>query len=185
MTTQSRDILLSLFGTQNIRLLADREYDVGLFTSDDWEPEHLSPTDLSILPIVSPQQKLYFVEYCKLATIGTQCLAAVKDRRGDDPRTLTRRISDWRLALPDLLVHHLQRPDNVWSTVLLAISYRFECILLRLLGVWWRGKDAAWYGWTRGRLREAIFELDTIAGRTWSDGTLSTLPLSLYVPQLT
>jgi hypothetical protein len=161
-------------------LLADREYDVGLFTEDDWEPEHLSEHDLSILPIVSHQQKLYFVEYCKLAIIGMQCLTAVRDHR-DDPQTLTHRISAWRLALPDLLIHDIQRPDNVWSTVLLAISYRFECILLRLLRVWWRRRDASWYAWTRGKLHAAMFELDTIAGRTWSNGTLLTLPLSLYV----
>ncbi|KAI5462052.1 hypothetical protein BGZ63DRAFT_423354 [Mariannaea sp. PMI_226] len=173
----SRDIILSLFGTQNIRLLSDREYDIDSFTEDDWESEQLSERDLTILPIMSRGQKMYWVEYCKLAVIGARCLSSVKDH-SDDPQTLTDRISAWRLALPDILVHDIQHPENLWSTVLLAISYRFECILLRLLRLWWRRRNASWYEWAKKKLQSAIFELDTITGRTWLDGTLLTLPLS-------
>ncbi|KAH7109788.1 hypothetical protein EDB81DRAFT_375234 [Dactylonectria macrodidyma] len=61
---------------------------------------------------------------------------------------------------------------------LLASSYRFECILLRLMCPRWQSRDLTRSEWTKCRLRLAVFELDTIVGRMLANNALSEVPLS-------
>ena len=63
-----------------------------------------------------------------------------------------------------------------------AMSYRFECILCRLIHrSWHQSPHADWSEWARQRLRSAILELDTIAMRVLASGTLLEFTMSLYV----
>lgn len=65
------------------------------------------------------------------------------------------------------------------SSFLLASSYRFECILLRLFRPKWQSSDTKRSEQARRQLRYAMFELDTIAGRMLTCNTLLEAPLAL------
>ena len=69
--------------------------------------------------------------------------------------------------------------ENIWCTHLLATSYRFECVIYRILRTWWQDKDPEQHVWAKNRLRASIFELDTIIGRIVASDTLLKFPLSL------
>lgn len=67
---KARDVLLSFSGLENMRMLDDHECDIPPIVVDDWEDEIIPERHASILSPVTEQQKLYFVEYCKLAALG-------------------------------------------------------------------------------------------------------------------
>ncbi|KAM0548426.1 hypothetical protein ACHAPJ_009912 [Fusarium lateritium] len=61
----------------------------------------------------------------------------------------------------------------------LTTSYRFECIMCRLLRRGrWHVRDAGIREWARQRFRSAIFELDTISKRVLVNDTIHKLPMS-------
>lgn len=61
-----------------------------------------------------------------------------------------------------------------------AMSYRFECVLCRLMRrCWHQSPHADWSEWAKQRLRSAILELDTIVMRVLASGTLQDFPISL------
>lgn len=91
--------------------------------------------------------------------------------RTDSPQDHTdwvRPISEWRDSLPPgLQVHAVRRwsASNVCLLVLMAASYRMECMLYRLLRNRSRGKDDSSFDDLSLRLYGAVFELETIIGR--------------------
>ncbi len=61
-----------------------------------------------------------------------------------------------------------------------AMSYRFECILCRLIRRnWQQSQHVDWSEWAKQRLRSAVLELDTIGMRVLASGTLQDFPISL------
>lgn len=69
---------------------------------------------------------------------------------------------------------------NVYYLHVQAMSYRFECVLCRLLHRRAQQiRHADWIEWARERLRSAILELDTIFLRVLASGTLQDFPSSL------
>lgn len=70
--------------------------------------------------------------------------------------------------------------NDVYYINLRALSYRFECILYRLILRRWRQSEHTdWSEWAAQRLQSAILELDTIAMRVLSSGTLHDFPAPL------
>jgi hypothetical protein len=68
----------------------------------------------------------------------------------------------------------------VYYLYIQALSYRFECILCRLIRRReQQSRHADWSEWAKQRLRSAILELDTIAMRVLASGTLQDFPISL------
>jgi hypothetical protein len=74
---------------------------------------------------------------------------------------------------------------DVYYLTMQAVSYRFECVLCRLIRhCWQQTQHADWSEWAKQRLRSAILELDTITKRVLASGTLQDFPISLYVSSL-
>lgn len=72
---------------------------------------------------------------------------------------------------------------DVYYLTMQAVSYRFECVLCRLIRrCWQQTQHADWSEWAKQRLQSAILELDTITKRVLASGTLQDFPISLYVP---
>ncbi|RFU29310.1 hypothetical protein B7463_g7038, partial [Scytalidium lignicola] len=112
-----RDVILAISGLEN----------------DDWD--EYQNTSLAEIPRL---QKLYVIENCRLSRICAQFLHAFRTP-GMIPavtaaRDLESALSAWRSSIPDEI-----RMDsiedwsfsNVWALVLMAMSYRFECIFYR------------------------------------------------------
>lgn len=69
---------------------------------------------------------------------------------------------------------------NICHLNVQAVSFRFECILCRLVRRnCQRFGRADWSEWAQKRLRSAILELDTIAMRILAYGTLEECPTPL------
>ena len=99
-----------------------------------------------------------------------------------DLRDLLDPLDAWRQSLADKMHVSSMTGTNVYYLHMQAMSYRYECILCRLLRRRWR--QAGHPGraeWARQRLHSAMLELDTIARRVLASGTLLEYPVSLYV----
>lgn len=64
---QCRNVLLSISGMENIQMIHSCDCNTAPMTEDDWEEADESPPNL---PPITPRQKLFWVEYSKLAIIG-------------------------------------------------------------------------------------------------------------------
>ncbi|KAJ9143305.1 Fusaric acid cluster transcription factor FUB12 [Pleurostoma richardsiae] len=176
----SRDVLLSFMGHQNMRMLTNNICDTPPVTEDDWDEETIPARFEPLLPALTRQEKLYFIANCNLAVIASRCLSTFKDRRENCLDDLARAFESWRNSLPHVLQLNECQPagEAIWHTVLLATSYRFECIIYRLLRIWWQTKDPDRHWWAKKRLAAAMFELDTIIRRVVANGVLHKFPLS-------
>ena len=204
---QCRNVLVSVSGLENIQLVHSCECQTTTLTEDDWDETDLSPPNL---PPITRRQKLFWVEYSRLATIGkpvrlissrlsiiltvsscllgAQCLSLFKGPRmllsSPEGNTIITSFESWRTSLPSDL--RLDPPqvvthDDVWPAVLMAISYRFECAIYRRACRQYQGNaDPSDSEWAKTRLRRAVFEMDMLIGRVMSYRMLSMLPLSLY-----
>jgi hypothetical protein len=118
-------------------------------------------------------------------------LDALRICKGSFPRNLenelTFSLTSWRASLPEVLqLRSTQlgtRDDEIWPSILLATSYRLECILYRTLCKQQQRADSspAEYTTMKQRLHAAMFELDTVIGRVTAYGMLPCVNLSLYV----
>jgi len=99
-----------------------------------------------------------------------------------DPRQM-QQVDAWRQSLPAKMHVGENTGTDVYYLNILAMSYRFECILCRLIRrTWQQSRHTDWSEWAKQRLRSAILELDTITMRVLANGTLQDFPISLYVP---
>ena len=75
---------------------------------------------------------------------------------------------------------------SIYYLDVLALSYRFDSILCRLLTRCkrWTPLNIDWKEWAKQRLRFTIIELDSIAKRILINGIIQYLPPILYVPYL-
>lgn len=89
-------------------------------------------------------------------------------------------LDAWRKSLAAKMHVDGNTGTDVYYLNIQAMSYRFECILCRLIRRCWRqSRHADWSEWAKQRLRSAILELDTIAMRVLASGTLQDFPMSL------
>ncbi|KAH6985125.1 fungal-specific transcription factor domain-containing protein [Ilyonectria destructans] len=162
-TLYCRDVLLSFVGIQRIGLLSQLDCTIIPLTEQDWEVEDIPENLKSLLKPITSRQRLAFISYCDLAVTGSQCLRAAADNHEQDPKCVIEPLGTWRSSLREVLQRHDQslQFDMAYS-FLLASSYRFECILLRLMCPRWQSQDLTRREWTKRRLRLAVFELDTI-----------------------
>ncbi|KAK2928006.1 hypothetical protein FoTM2_010867 [Fusarium oxysporum f. sp. vasinfectum] len=144
-------------------------------TPDDWSPEIITEDCASLLQPLKNQHISAFISYCQLAVTVNQCLTDHQDR---SPESIIQPIEAWRVSVQENLQMNNQSQFDRMSSFLLASSYRFECILLRLFRPKWQSLDTERSEQARRQLRYAMFELDTIAGRMLTCNTLLEAPLA-------
>ncbi|EHK25589.1 uncharacterized protein TRIVIDRAFT_229678 [Trichoderma virens Gv29-8] len=145
-----------------------------------WVPKVLSPPCASILSPLTLLESLFFVENCRLATIASQCLSVAKSGASNSLAHIQEEFSAWHVSVPEpLLPNPRQDPrDNPWHIVLIATSYRFQCMLFRWLRKHWEGKDSLLSENANNCLKLAMYELDAIIGRALVHDMLRNLPVA-------
>ncbi|KAH8652128.1 fungal-specific transcription factor domain-containing protein [Xylariales sp. PMI_506] len=184
----NNDIMLSLTGFWNVRMLDSSDCDTTTPKEDDWEVESLMMgQDVPRLLPVSRQQKLYLIEFSKLSFIGERCLAILKNlQRGIEmskDNDVSSEFSLWRSSLPRVLQVDTQGQDhvdgeNVIPIVLMATSYRYECIFYRTLRKLYMSNGQDQQGWIYQRLKNTMLELDTLVGKAITSDIVQRLPLN-------
>ncbi|UPL02224.1 hypothetical protein LCI18_013158 [Fusarium solani-melongenae] len=181
-----RDVLYSFMGFQRIGLLSRVDCAIAPLSEQDWEVEHI-PEDLkSLLKPTTRQQRSTFVSYCSLALTVSQSLGIVAHRREKDVKAVIEPLDTWRSSLREALQIEDTSLFNMSYSFLIGCSYRFECILLRVLRPRWKSRDPAEGQWVTSRLRSAMFELDTTIGKILASNGIPKLPMSftLCIPIL-
>lgn len=111
-----------------------------------------------------------------------QCLSSMTNKPQQDPRQMLHSLDAWRKSLAVKMHVDVSIGADVYYLTMQAVSYRFECVLCRLIRrCWQQTQHADWSEWAKQRLRSAILELDTITKRVLASGTLQDFPISLYV----
>ncbi|KAM5347641.1 hypothetical protein ACJ41O_007465 [Fusarium nematophilum] len=174
-TLYCRDVHFTYIGAQRTGLVSQLKCNLTPLTPQDWEPETIPDGCDSLLKPLKSQQISAFISYCQLAVTVNQCLADSNDR---DPESVVQPLEAWRDSLRAALQMNSQSQLDMTSSFLLASSYRFECILLRLLRPKWQSLDPTRSEWARRQLRYATFELDTITGRMLACNTLLEAPVA-------
>ncbi|KAL6694219.1 hypothetical protein J3F84DRAFT_378899 [Trichoderma pleuroticola] len=183
-TLYSRDVMLLFSGVENKSLLgSSAESLTALPPAEIWVPETLSPSCASILPPLTLLESLYFVENCKLAIITSQCLSVAKSGSQDALAHIQKAFSSWHVSVAEpLLPNPGQDPhDNPWHIVLIATSYRFQCMLFRWLRKHWEAKNSLLSENANRCLRLAMYELDAMIGRALAYDMLRNLPIAFLI----
>ncbi|AEO63932.1 uncharacterized protein THITE_2141915 [Thermothielavioides terrestris NRRL 8126] len=150
-------------------------------TEDDWEPEEVSDAPSGLLSPVTPQQRALPVVQCELSGIFAQCLSIVTSKHQQDLRPIMHTLDAWRGSLAaEMHVAPGNTGTDIYYLHIQAMSYRFECVLCRLMHRRWQqqSQHADLSEWARQRLRTAVLELDTIAMRVLASGNLADFPIS-------
>ncbi|KAG5657357.1 hypothetical protein KAF25_005921 [Fusarium avenaceum] len=172
----NRDIFHFFVNTQNLRLLANAPQIIPL-TEDDWESED-DQQDTKLLSPTTYRQKMSLIADSELAQIFATLVSLITNESPKDLRTLIQPLDTWRKSLPERMqtAHSLQEND-IYLLEALTISYRFECIMFRLLYRGrWKARDTNVRDWARQRFRSAMLELDTIVKRVLVDNTILEMP---------
>lgn len=89
-------------------------------------------------------------------------------------------LDTWRKSLAAKMSVDGNPGTDVYYLNVQAMSYRFECILCRLIRRHWQqSRHVDCSEWAKQRLRSAILELDTIAVRVLASDTIHDFPISL------
>ncbi|TRX95114.1 hypothetical protein FHL15_003806 [Xylaria flabelliformis] len=182
----SLDIFHVFINTKRSRLLEDTPA-IKPRTEDDWEPEDVSGASSDLLSALTPQQKALPVIYCELSRIFGESLSIVTNKPPQDPHQMLHPLDTWRRSLSTRMHVDENNKNNIYYLNVQAISYRFECILCRLVQrCSQQFRHADWSEWAKQRLRTAILELDTIVMRVLASGTLQDFPIAFIttVPAL-
>ncbi|KAK4503089.1 hypothetical protein PRZ48_006516 [Zasmidium cellare] len=182
-TLFSLDVFHVFVNTRRTRLLEDTPgiKPIKPRSEDDYEAEDVPLDSSGLLPAITPQQKLMPVLLCGLCRIAGQCLSALINKPQQDPRQIMHSIDGWRKSLPSILHLDDNAGHDLYYIHLQALSYRYECILCRLIRRQ-RNRPEEWKEWAKQRLRAATLELDTMAMRVLASGTLQDFPISLLTP---
>ncbi|KAL2432854.1 Fusaric acid cluster transcription factor FUB12 [Exophiala dermatitidis] len=176
-TLYSIDIFHVFVNTRHSRLLENTPT-IKPRTEDDWEAEDLSGALSDLLSEVTPQQKALPVVHCELSRIFGQCLSIVTNQPQQDPRQMMQPLDKWRESLAAKMHLSGNTGTDIYYLNIQAMSYRFECILCRLIRrCFQQSGRTEWSEWAKQRLRTAILELDTIAMRILASGTLQDFPV--------
>ncbi|KAF9768190.1 Fusaric acid cluster transcription factor fub12 [Fusarium sp. DS 682] len=174
----NRDIFYFFVNTQNMRLFASAP-PIKPLTEVDWEPEDIEQGS-GLLSPVSQAQKVSFMAQCELAQIFGNVMSVItgSSPSAEEIHKRIQPLDSWRIALADKLQLVTSFPDGeIYHLEALTISYRFECIMCRLLRRGrWQMSDEGLRDWAQQRFRAAIFELDTIVKRVMINNTIQKLP---------
>ncbi|KAI1408883.1 fungal-specific transcription factor domain-containing protein [Hypoxylon sp. FL1857] len=174
----SLDIFHVFVNTRRSRLLEDSPT-IKPRTEDDWEAEDVSGASSGLLSAVTPQQKALPVVHCELFRIFEQRLTILMNKPQQDPRQMMHPLDTWRKSLAAKMHVGGNTGTDIYYLYIQALSYRFECILCRLIQRrWQQSQHADWSEWVKQRLRSVILELDTIVMRVLTSGTLQDFPVS-------
>ncbi|TXC08965.1 hypothetical protein FocTR4_00004477 [Fusarium oxysporum f. sp. cubense] len=174
----NRDIFHFFINTQNMRLLANAP-PIRPLTEADWETEDIEQWS-GILSPISQAQKVSLIAQCELAQIFGNVMSVVTSST-PSAEEIHKRIlplDAWRTSLPDRMQLMASFADGeIYHLEALTTSYRFECIMCRLLRRGrWQMSDDGLREWAQQRFRSAIFELDTIVKRVMINNTIQKLP---------
>ncbi|KAI9673726.1 MAG: hypothetical protein M1822_009588 [Bathelium mastoideum] len=172
------DILHVFINTRRSRIFENTSAIVPTM-EDYWEAEDISGASSGLLSAITPQQKASPVVLCELCQIFGQCLSIVTNKTQQDLRQMMHPLDAWRKSLAAKMHVDGNTGNDVYYLNMQAMSYRFECILCRLIRRrWQQSRHADLSEWAKQRLRSAILELDTIAMRVLASGTLLDFPIS-------
>ncbi|KAH8817146.1 hypothetical protein F5884DRAFT_778551 [Xylogone sp. PMI_703] len=185
-TLYSRGVVLLTLGLENMQILHNSDSDTDLLVESDWDEEEIPSQYTHLISPITKVQKFYMIENSKLASIGAQFIAMYQSPksfpiRGSE-KDLADKFSVWRQSLPEEF--RAERvpswsSHNMWILLLLAMSYRLECIFYRTLQKRYKTNNATLYDWAVKRLWSCMFELDTIIGRAvMHDDLIDSLPMS-------
>lgn len=92
-------------------------------------------------------------------------------------------LDSWRASLPARMnISDSSLEHEIYLLEALTTSYRFECIMCRLLHRGrWRVHEDSVRQWAQQRFRAATLELDSILKRVLISGTIRKMPTTLYV----
>ncbi|KAF6526040.1 hypothetical protein HZS61_009084 [Fusarium oxysporum f. sp. conglutinans] len=174
----NRDIFHFFINTQNMRLLANVP-PIRPLTEADWETEDIEQWS-GILSPISQAQRVSLIAQCELAQIFGNVMSVVTSST-PSAEEIHKRIlplDAWRTSLPDRMQLMASFADGeIYHLEALTTSYRFECIMCRLLRRGrWQMSDGGLREWAQQRFRSAIFELDTIVKRVMINNTIQKLP---------
>jgi hypothetical protein len=180
------DVFLSITGWRNMRMLDCSDCDADPPTEDDWDEGPIPDQFSHVLTPTTKAQKLYLIENFKLAAIGDRCLVSLKFRPESESHLnvndLARPFVLWRASLPELL-RIQQYPeaarDNILPILLMATSYRIECVLYRAIRIGYQAKDEGRSSWAKQRLQVAMLELDTLIGKVMTYGLYESVTLNI------
>nr|POE90156.1 fusaric acid cluster transcription factor fub12 [Quercus suber] len=178
-TLYSLDVFHISVDTRRSRLLRNTSA-IQPRAEDDWELDDVSGALSDLLPTVIPQQKASPVLHCELSQIFEKCLSLVTKRLPQDPCQMLQPLDSWRQSLVAKIHMTGNIETDVYYLNIRAMSYRYECILCRLMRrCWQQSSHPDWYEWAKQRLQSATLELDTIAVRVMASGTLREFPMGL------
>ncbi|KAK5400806.1 hypothetical protein LTR06_011227 [Exophiala xenobiotica] len=193
----SRDVLFCLSGFSNARCIDDEEVDVTELTVDDWVEESVSAVEsFNDLPPATTIHMHYFLQNCRLAALSAEFLRIARHKKiaGGGLSTITEfpdAVAHWRRSLPkellpteDTLLSRvtLKPTSNVWMIVLLAMSFRLECLYYRTARDQLRPlNNSEAIDWCTKQLFESTFELDTLLNRAVVHDLVQYAPSSLIV----
>ncbi|KAL7769964.1 hypothetical protein ACKLNR_001348 [Fusarium oxysporum f. sp. zingiberi] len=174
----NRDIFHFFINTQNMRLLANAP-PIRPLTEADWETEDIEQWS-GILSPISQAQKVSLIAQCELAQIFGNVMSVVTSSTvsAEEIHKRILPLDAWRTSLPDRMQLMASFADGeIYHLEALTTSYRFECIMCRLLRRGrWQMSDGGLREWAQQRFRSAIFELDTIVKRVMINNTIQKLP---------
>ncbi|CAG7566052.1 unnamed protein product [Fusarium equiseti] len=172
----NRDIFHFFVNTQNLRLLVTAP-PIEPLTEDDWETEDSQEVS-DLLSPTTHQQKVSLIAHCELAQIFGDVTSAITSRSSQDLQSLIQPLDSWRTSLPARIKSDDASLDGeMYYCEALTTSYRFECIMCRLLRRGrWPVRDETVREWAKERFRAATLELDSILKRVLMDDTIRKMP---------
>lgn len=78
METKTCDVLTSIMGWKNMRMLDRNECRVESLSESDWDEEHIPPEFSHVISPMRSLEKLFFINFAKLAYIGKFVLCTPK-----------------------------------------------------------------------------------------------------------
>ncbi|KAF4451650.1 hypothetical protein F53441_5329 [Fusarium austroafricanum] len=174
------DIFHAFVNTQNMRLLANAP-PIKPPTEDDWELEDIDQGPGLLSPITQAQ-KFSFIAHCELAQIFGDIMSASTSSSAsvDDVHKLIHQLDLWRVSLSEKMQPATSFTEGeFYHLQALTTSYRFECIMCRLLRRGrWQIRDGELREWAQQRFRSAIGELDNIVKRVMINNAMQKLPIT-------
>ncbi|KAJ4117487.1 Fusaric acid cluster transcription factor fub12 [Fusarium equiseti] len=175
-TPKNRDIFHFFVNTQNLRLLVTAP-PIEPLTEDDWETEDSQEASDLFSP-TTHQQKVSLIAHCELAQIFGGLTSAFTSGSSQNLQRLIEPLDSWRTSLPARMKSDdAGLEGEMYYSEALTTSYRFECIMCRLLRRGrWPVKDETVREWAKERFRAATLELDSILKRVLMGDTIRKMP---------
>ncbi|RBR26408.1 uncharacterized protein FIESC28_00813 [Fusarium coffeatum] len=173
---KNRDIFHFFVNTQNLRLLVTAP-PIEPLTEEDWEVEDAHQLSDLISPTTHSQRASLMV-HCELAQIFGSLTSTITSGSSEDLQRLIQPLDSWRTSLPaKMKSDDAGLEGEMYYSEALTTSYRFECIMCRLLRRGrWPVRDETVREWAKERFRAATLELDSILKRVLMGDTIRKMP---------